>query len=45
MSSKILKDEGFAAKECNALANEVDEALKKYATRANHLAIWRNVCL
>jgi len=35
MSSKILKDETFA-EECNALANEVDEALKKYAI-AHHL--------
>mgnify|MGYP001544456433 CR=1 FL=1 len=35
MSAKILNDETFAA-ECNALANEVDEALKKYAT-AHHL--------
>jgi len=35
MSKKILKDEKFAS-ECDALANEVDEALKKYAT-ANHL--------
>lgn len=35
MSSKILKDESFA-KECNALADEVDAALKKYAT-AHHL--------
>ena len=35
MSTKILKDETFA-EECNALANEVDSALKKYAT-ANHL--------
>lgn len=30
MSSKILRNEKFAS-ECNALANEVDEALKKYA--------------
>ncbi|HEY5462310.1 MAG TPA: glycoside hydrolase family 125 protein [Hanamia sp.] len=35
MSSKILKDEAFA-EECNALANEVDEALKKYAI-AHHV--------
>jgi uncharacterized protein len=35
MSAKILKDEKFAA-ECDALANEVEAALKKYAT-AKHL--------
>ena len=35
MSAKILKDEKFAA-ECDALANEVETALKKYAT-AQHL--------
>jgi len=35
MSVKILKDEKFAA-ECDALANEVETALKKYAT-AHHL--------
>lgn len=35
MSTKILKDEHFA-EECHALADEVDSALKKYAT-ANHL--------
>jgi meiotically up-regulated gene 157 (Mug157) protein len=35
MSSKILKDETFAA-ECNSLANEVEESLKKYAT-THHL--------
>jgi hypothetical protein len=35
MSSQILKDEIFA-NECTGLANEVEAALKKYAT-ANHL--------
>ncbi len=35
MSAKILNDEKFAA-ECDALANEVESALKKYAT-AHHL--------
>ena len=35
MSSAILKDQKFAA-ECNALAEEVETALGKYAT-ANHL--------
>lgn len=35
MSAKILNDTKFAA-ECDALANEVDSALKKYAT-AHHL--------
>jgi hypothetical protein len=35
MASQILKDEIFA-NECTPLANEVEEALKKYAT-ANHL--------
>jgi meiotically up-regulated gene 157 (Mug157) protein len=35
MSSDILKDESLA-NECNALANEVDAALKKYAA-ATHL--------
>ena len=34
MASKILKDEKFAA-ECEAFANEVEAALKKYAT-AHH---------
>jgi meiotically up-regulated gene 157 (Mug157) protein len=35
MSSKILKDEKFAA-ECNSLAGEVEKALQKYAI-TNHL--------
>jgi len=35
MSSTITKDEKFA-EQCNALANEVETALEKYAT-ANHL--------
>jgi meiotically up-regulated gene 157 (Mug157) protein len=35
MSSTISKDEKFA-EQCNALANEVETALEKYAT-ANHL--------